>query len=52
MSEEHMQRMQVQAERMEKAMAGLDMERLGAMSTRFEEQKCQVPQDADATPPD
>ena len=50
-TEENIARMQAQAERMEKAMEGLDMERLQVMSERFEAQKCQVPQqDSAATP--
>jgi hypothetical protein len=49
-SEEHMARLQAQMERMQKAMEGLDMERLQVMSERFEAQKCQVPQDTAQTP--
>lgn len=49
-SGEHMERMQAQMERLQKAMEGLDMARLEAMSTRFEAQKCQVPQDGAPTP--
>jgi hypothetical protein len=49
-SGEHMERMQAQMERLQKAMEGLDMARLEAMSTRFEAQKCQVPQDTAQTP--
>jgi hypothetical protein len=48
-SEEHMARMEAQMARMEKAMEGLDMVRLQAMSERFEAQKCPVPQDGAAT---
>ena len=43
-SQQNIERMQAQMERLEKAMEGLDQERLTAMSQRFEEQKCQVPQ--------
>lgn len=51
MAEENIARMQAQAERLQRAMEGLDMERLQAMSERFEAQKCQVPQqDGAATP--
>jgi len=49
-SGEHMERMQAQMERLQKAMEGLDMARLETMSTRFEAQKCQVPQDGTPTP--
>jgi len=49
-SEDHMARLLAQADRMEKAMEGLDMERLQTMSERFEAQKCQVPQDTAQTP--
>lgn len=42
-SEERMQRMQAQMERLEKAMEGLDVERLTVLSQRFDEMKCEVP---------
>jgi hypothetical protein len=43
-AEEHMLRMQAQMERLEKAMDGLDMERLTVLMQRFSEMKCEVPQ--------
>ena len=43
-AEENMARMEAQAARMEKAMEGLDMARLEALSQRFEQQKCKVPE--------
>ena len=43
-TEQNLERMQAQMERLEKAMEGLDMDRLTAMSQRFEDQKCEVPQ--------
>ncbi len=47
---DHMERMQAQMERFQKAMEGIDMERMEALSTRFEAQKCPVPQQDAATP--
>jgi hypothetical protein len=41
---QNMERMQAQMERLEKAMEGLDIERVEALSQRFEQQKCEVPQ--------
>lgn len=41
---EHNARMDAQMQRMETATAGIDMERMGAISTRFEEQECPTPQ--------
>jgi len=38
------QRMQAQMNRIDASMAGLDQQRLQAMSTRFEQQHCQTPQ--------
>ena len=43
-SEENLGRMQAQMDRLQKAMEGLDQERLMALTQRFEEMKCQVPQ--------
>jgi len=50
-SGEHMERMQAQMERLQRSMEGLDLQRLEALSTRFEAEKCPVPQGHDdATP--
>lgn len=43
-TQENIERMQAQMARMQEAMAGLDMERLEQLSTRFESEKCPVPQ--------
>ncbi len=43
-SEENMERMLAQAERMQKAMDGIDIDRMQALSERFEAQACKVPQ--------
>ena len=43
-TEQNIERMEAQMERLRRAMEGLDMDRLTAMSQRFEEQKCEVPQ--------
>ena len=41
---QNMERMQAQMERMQRAMEGIDVERMEALSQRFEQQKCEVPQ--------
>jgi hypothetical protein len=41
---QNIERMQAQMERLQKAMEGLDQDRLTALSQRFEEQSCPVPQ--------
>lgn len=43
-AQQNIERMQKQMERLEKAMEGLDLERMTALSQRFEEKKCEVPQ--------
>ncbi len=43
-AEQNFERMQAQAERMEKAMEGIDVDRMQALSERFEAQACKVPQ--------
>jgi len=43
-TEQNIARMQAQMERLEKAMEGLDQQRLMALSERFEQMKCEVPQ--------
>jgi hypothetical protein len=43
-AEQNMERMQAQAERMQKAMDGIDVDRMQALSERFEAQACKVPQ--------
>ena len=43
-AEQNIERMMAQAERMEKAMEGIDMDRMQALSERFEAQACKVPQ--------
>jgi len=48
--EKNVARMQAQMERMEKALEGLDIERLQALSARFEAQECKVPE-AQQSPP-
>jgi hypothetical protein len=41
---QNIERMQAQMERLESAMEGLDFERMEALGQRFEQQKCEVPQ--------
>ena len=41
---QNMERMEAQMARLEKAMEGIDVDRMQALSTRFEEKKCPVPQ--------
>jgi hypothetical protein len=41
---QNMERTEAQMKRVEKALEGIDIERLGALSQRFEQQKCEVPQ--------
>ena len=41
---QNMERMEAQMARMEKAMEGIDIDRMQALSKRFEEKKCPVPQ--------
>lgn len=43
-AEKNIERMMAQMQRLEKAMEGIDVARMEALSKRFEEQKCQVPQ--------
>ena len=43
-AEENMARLQAQMERMEKAMEGIDMDRMQLLTQRFDEKKCEVPQ--------
>lgn len=43
-AEKNIARMEAQMARMEKAMEGLDVERLQAMSTRFEAESCKMPE--------
>lgn len=43
-ADQNMERMQAQAERMQKAMEGIDVDRMQALSERFEAQACKVPQ--------
>jgi hypothetical protein len=43
-AEQNFERMQTQMERLEKAMEGIDVERMQALSQRFEAQACKVPQ--------
>lgn len=43
-AEQNIERMQAQMERMQKAMEGIDVERMEALSQRFEAQACKVPQ--------
>ncbi len=41
---QNMERMEAQMERLQRAMEGIDIERMEALSQRFEQQKCEVPQ--------
>jgi hypothetical protein len=41
---QNLERMQAQVERIQRAMEGIDIERMEALSQRFEQQKCEVPQ--------
>lgn len=41
---QNMERTEAQMKRVEKALEGIDIERLEALSQRFEQQKCEVPQ--------